>query len=297
MAATVESQPSNLPPDAPTKVVVSTKTSFVILSDDAGKAVPAFNQGDPRWASVRLPIQDPTSKTVRTIQSSGCGMCSWVSALAAAGCRAPSYDRHAKTFAAPADAALIDPGSFNQYLLDVCHSKATDDAGITKNIHAVYNTPDGGALINESALLATAVNALLSLAHALPTSEAGFTSAAGGANAKTGDEVAALTGQLDAGNPCLLAVGFTGTSKGDHQVLAVGYVRSGKSVYYLIVDPGFDPTSPYSILGLRGKAFALGDVVRFCASTSHGQPMAGVIRFRALLGLQTFTGLKAVTSS
>ncbi len=287
---TVPSTDSPTPPSDPSKTQV---LSVRVLVGASG-GVPAFNQGS---YSDPLPVQN--AKGDRTIQSSGCGLCAWASALAAAGCRAPVLN--GKTFSLPQDAATINPSSLLKYFSDYAVSQNTSSAAAKtwaqQNIFAGSND---GVLQNMSKTVQAAINQLLSLNYPNTTPQFdNITNAStGGA---TGTDVPGVTAALEAGSPVILAVHFTGSSEhSNHQVLAVGIAKVIDKTYYVINDSGFGITDP--LPKLRQTAGHVDkDVLGGCTASSKRNPpdkdnsgvwgYDSIYKYRALGGLQPYTKL------
>jgi hypothetical protein len=220
-------------------------------------------------------------------------MCALVSYLAAAGCQSPAYDPGAQQFSVATGAAPIDPRSFNQYLLNYASANTSNPSDRAALINRIYAPDGGGALRNGSDDLRLAINQLVALSHANGGAPA-FQSAAGSGGAAVGVEILELTAHLDTGEPAILAVCLGTSATPGHQILAVGHVRFGSSVYYVVDDSGFGPMNPYPALAQMQPPFSPSSVLRYCASNARAQKYGRIASFRKLSGLQAFTGLSAV---
>jgi hypothetical protein len=284
---TVQSTPSITPPP---KVPQTQVISVRVLVTASKVGVPAYNQGS---YSDKLPIQNTSE--VRTIPSSGCALCPWASALAAAGCCDPSYDASAKTFSA--GTTPINPSTLLKYLVNYAASKSQTAEQI-----GYFGADPAGALITNSTVLKTAINYLVQLNH--PNTTAAFdNSQAGQAGAAAGTDIPAVTAALQDNNPVALAVCFNQASKGSHQVLAVGIAKIGNQTFYVINDSGFGQTDALKLLKASSKigpneiGACTASLTRNHQDTSHAwsqnEPWGygHIFCYRVLGGLQSLTGL------
>ncbi len=246
--------------NAPTSTTLDADGTLSLLETPSGAGIPVFNQGLFADSASVLPVKSASGGN-RTIQSSGCGMCALVSYLAAAGCLVPTYNPDAQQFSVASGAATIDPRSFNQYLLNYASANTSNTADRNSLISRIY-APDGaGALRNGSDDLAAAINQLVSLAYPNAASPPAFTSAAG---------------------------------TGGAAVLAVGHVKFGSSVYYVVDDSGFGPMNPYPALTQMQPPYDEKRILGYCASNGRSQKYGRIASYRKLQGLQAFTNLSAV---
>ena len=261
---------------------VAKPTLALLKRTDGSGGIPAFNQGLYSDSSCNIPppydkaTAKDNSQYQRNIQTSGCGLCAWVSYLAAAGCVAPHYDSDTYTLRTPQDSewTTITPGTFLQYLMNYIGSQAKGDPTQTTTlIQSIFAPDPKGALTASSSDLIAAVNELVALSalnskytfnqgdplytfaysrSTMPGNSSNVFSPGTHTEvgSSLGSDIAGVTACIDGGYPAVLGVHFKGSaSASNHQVLAVGYVKSGGKTYYVLDDSGFGPMSPYGDLG------------------------------------------------
>jgi len=275
----------------PTRTRVNVAAEVTLLMRDDGTIPVAFNQGDyglsgPNARDSRLAV-DSAKGTPRSIQSSGCGMCSLVSYLAAAKLRCPTYDRSHATISMAAAVAMT-PGSFNRYLLDRIDQEAKSPRHKKELTRKIY-APDGcGALLYRSPLLVTWIEELVKLNGDIKSIT--FHERID-AYAPPGHDIPDLTAHLDGGNPAILGVSFSPNAGPAHQVLVVGYARAGDKVYYPILDSGFGPMQIAALLKSKNPV-SLNEVRKYCVSEYRPKPYYKIVWVMPLAGLATLTELK-----
>src|ERR1051326_2485029 len=141
----VETINTMVPPDSPATTQVTSNSTVRVLVNASGAGIPAFNQG---LFTDKLPIQNAANS--RTIQSSGCGLCAWTSAIAAAGARVPTFDPVAKTFSVSGSAPLINPSTLLAFLINWSKSKTANE-GAAKQMqqNEIFAAQDNGVLRND----------------------------------------------------------------------------------------------------------------------------------------------------
>jgi hypothetical protein len=283
--------------------VAQTVIDVRVLTDASGNGVPVFNQGE---YTDSLPVQNDAGD--RTIQSSGCGLCAVAACLAAAGCRTPvlvgpgeegggtlsGRGPAGNKFSLPSGAAIINPSTLLQYFIDysVWVSSTPADAK-TYAAKYIFASTDSGVLQNGSSTVRAATNHLVALSQGIAGEAAQFDNTCEGGGGATGTDIPGVSSALQAGNPVLLAVCFSGNpcnDHGNHIVLAVGIAKIGSTTLYVINDSGFSPMDPLPVLKQGGKVTL--DAVNACtASSKRAKSYTGILKYRVLGGLQSFTNL------
>jgi len=236
--------------------------------------MPVFNQGlYAHGPSSELPIRS-TQGSVRTIQSSGCGLCALTAYLRAADLMDPAHPDQP-----------IAPDSLNLHLQSRCRL-------LEMPVERVYAADGAGALRNDSADLWCAINDLARAADR--TRAPDYQAALINPRAAPGAEIADLTVHIDSGRPAIIGVGIQGSPGPLHQVLVVGYARVESQTYYVINDSGFPPMDGY--VRLTGTAaLSRQTVLRACASPERDRPYTRIFWCLLLSGLEYRTALQPWT--
>ena len=277
----------------PSKTAVAQMGTLTLLTRSDGSVPTGWSQGKfgPGEKNSRLGVDSVEGKP-RTIQSSGCGLCSLVVYFGAARLCVPSLDRSNNVFMmANGVGEPITPGLFNRFLMDCIEQEAESKKHRQELIHKVY-APDGcGALLYRSSKIVEYIDTLIT--HNCAEKPFRFCERID-AYAPPGKDIPQLTAHLDTGEPAIIGVAFSPSGPPAHQVLCVGYGRVGDKVYYPIVDSGFGPVDMDPLAKLSNPVSAK-DIRAYSACEFRHKAYHKIVWVMPLSGLASITGLLART--